>query len=261
MTHSKYLVVGNWKMFGTYESSATLSRHLASHIKMAESKCEVVICPPFTLLSNVAGNLAGSGIKLGAQNCAETIKAEGAFTGEVSAAMLEDVGCEYVILGHSERRTAMHETNKTVAIKAEAAHSRNLKAIICIGETLDERKSGKVYEVLAAQLRDSIPYTANEENTIIAYEPVWAIGTGESATTEQIREVHEFLRNNMKSFLPNGITEIENKIKILYGGSVKSTNAQDILAIKDVDGALVGSASLNADEFLGIISATKKLQD
>lgn len=240
------LVAGNWKMNGLHESivifqaieqgSAALSKHV-----------DLLICPPATLLNYFSSQRKTTSLSIGAQNCHSMDS--GAYTGDLSASMLRDSGAQYVIVGHSERRQYHHETDYDVHNKAAAAHKAGLIAIICIGETKEEREMGKAIDVVRSQLRGSLPEGSFGENTIIAYEPVWAIGTGLTPTVDDVAEVHSAIRTEL-SFLV-GDAEYE-KIKILYGGSVKPTNAKELLSIADVDGALVGGASLNAKDFLAI---------
>ncbi|QBF31434.1 triose-phosphate isomerase [Thalassococcus sp. S3] len=236
------LAAGNWKMNGTDASLSELQALAKAH---PAPRVDVLICPPATLLARAA-TLSGSAIKLGGQDCHAA--ASGAHTGDISAAMLKDAGADHVILGHSERRADHAETDATVRAKAEAAHEAGLTAIICVGETLQERETGETLVVIGTQLSGSLPASATGTNTVIAYEPVWAIGTGHVPTTDQIAEVHAFLRAK----LPDAIAA---SVPLLYGGSVKAANAADIFAVPDVDGALVGGASLKASDFSPIISA------
>ncbi len=209
---------------------------------------EVVLCPPATMLAAIAGVLGQGPVALGGQDCHE--EASGAHTGDVAAPMLADVGCRYVIVGHSERRKHHHESDAQVRAKAKAAHRAGLIAIVCIGETLAEREAGRTFEVVRGQLAGSLPLDAGASNTVVAYEPVWAIGTGRNASAAQVGEVHALIRGE----LARRSSDAEN-LRILYGGSVKAGNAQELLAVGDVDGALVGGASLNANEFLAIVRA------
>jgi triosephosphate isomerase len=239
----KKLIAGNWKMNGTLADAKALAIALGA----PSDKVEVCVCPPYVHLGTVAVTLDPS-VKLGGQDCAQT--ANGAFTGDISAPMLKDLGCSYVILGHSERRQYHGEADKTVAHKASKAHEQGIITIICVGETEAERNAGIHNEIVMKQLSESIPATANAQNLVIAYEPVWAIGTGKTATLDDIRDMHAVIRHFLQEKLDNS-----NSIRILYGGSVKADNAKEILAVKDVDGALVGGASLKADQFLAIINA------
>ncbi len=221
-------------------------RILASMLKGVKLGCDVMVCPPATLIQKLAGVLRTSRIKVGGQDCHPA--PNGAHTGDISAEMLKDAGCSAVIVGHSERRTDHGETNEVVRAKAAAAHRAGLTAIICIGETLEERKAGRTLAVVEAQLEGSTPPSAIGPNTVIAYEPVWAIGTGLTPTSTEIAEVHAHLRSLLDK---RGL----RAVPILYGGSVKPGNAAEILAIANVDGALVGGASLKASDFIGIIKA------
>ena len=234
------LVAGNWKMHGSRASNrALLEKILAGVGKAAAAHCAV--CPPFPYLAQVAEQLSGSPVALGAQNVSE--HAQGAYTGEVSAAMLLELGCRYVIVGHSERRQLYGEADAQVAAKFAAAAKAGLTPILCVGETLAEREAGRTQEVVGRQLDAVIGKTTFGE-AVLAYEPVWAIGTGRNATPEQAQEVHAFLRKRIPS---------ENRI--LYGGSVKAQNAAALLAMPDVDGGLIGGASLVAEDFLAIVEA------
>jgi triosephosphate isomerase (TIM) len=244
----KPLVAGNWKMNGT-TAMLREPRLLAGMMRDVKTKCDILVCPPATLLRRVKGVMKGSRIKLGGQDCHAA--AAGAHTGDISADMLKDAGATYVIIGHSERRTNHKETDATVAAKAKAAHKAGLTAIICIGETLDERKSGKTLEVLSTQLKGSTPDGATAANTVIAYEPVWAIGTGLTASTAEVAEAHTHIRANLAKIMG----EEGAKTRILYGGSVKPSNAVELMGADNVNGALVGGASLKAADFIGIIKA------
>jgi triosephosphate isomerase len=242
----KKLIAGNWKMNGLASSLAEIE---ALKGITGEAVCDIVVCPPFTLVEKAAECAAGSAIAVGAQDChAQTM---GAYTGDVSAEMLAEIGARFVILGHSERRSAYKEMDAVVAGKAAAVHRAGLTSIICVGETREERDEGRAIEVVRGQLEGSIPETATSSNTTIAYEPVWAIGTGLVPTLEQIEEVHLSIRQMLKEKLGDDGT----RVRILYGGSVKASNAKAIFGVSNVDGALVGGASLKASEFAGIITA------
>jgi triosephosphate isomerase len=242
------LVAGNWKMNGT-AASLREPRLLAAMLRDVKLRCDVLVCPPATLLRRVRSVMKGSRIKVGGQDC--HWNASGAHTGDVSAEMLKDAGCTAVIVGHSERRTNHAETDKMVRDKAGAAHRAGLTAIICIGETLDERKSGKTLAVVTQQLRGSLPEASAPANTVIAYEPVWAIGTGLTPTVAEVAEVHTHIRGELEKLAgENG-----KAMRILYGGSVKPSNAAELIAANNVNGALVGGASLKAADFIGIIKA------
>ncbi|EDZ48132.1 triose-phosphate isomerase [Rhodobacterales bacterium Y4I] len=239
------LAAGNWKMNGTGAALAELAALAESHPAPA---ADILICPPATLLSRAAE--AARSIAIGGQDC--HAKASGAHTGDLSAAMLKDAGASAVILGHSERRADHGETDAQVCAKAEAAISEGLTAVICIGETLAEREAGDTLKVAGTQLAGSVPANATGANTVIAYEPVWAIGTGKVPTLEQIAEVHDFLRAELTARFG---ADTADSIRLLYGGSVKPSNAAEIFAVSNVDGALVGGASLKAADFSPIISA------
>lgn len=238
------LAAGNWKMNGL---GAALSE-LDALQDAASGAAEVLICPPATLIASAAGK-AGN-IVIGGQDCHSA--ASGAHTGDLSAEMLKDAGASHVILGHSERRADHGESDALVAWKTIAAWGAGLTAIVCIGETLDEREAGKTLDVIGGQLAGSLPDDATGANTVVAYEPVWAIGTGEVPTKDQIAEVHGFLRG---ALVDRYGEEIGNAIRLLYGGSVKASNAAEIFAVPDVDGALVGGASLKSSDFAPIVAA------
>jgi len=239
------LVAANWKMNLLIDEG----RELISKLKKIESE-QVVICPTFTSLYPLSEIAKTSNIKLGAQNCNDN--KSGAFTGEINAEMIKDCGCEYVIVGHSERRQQHNESNELINSKAISAHNNNLKTIICIGESEEIYNAGKTKITLEEQLKNSIPENSNSENTIIAYEPIWAIGTGKVPTLEEIEDIHNFIMD----YICSNFSNIDNSLKILYGGSVKKDNAKDIMAIKNVGGVLVGGASLDADSFNVIIESS-----
>jgi triosephosphate isomerase (TIM) len=244
------LIVGNWKMNGLTADSQERAAKLASSMKGHKSlPFHMVLCPPATQISTVAAALKGSAIKWGGQDC--HAEASGAFTGDVSAAMLKDLGCSYVIVGHSERRQLHQETSAMVAAKAKAAHAAGLIAIICVGETDAERTAGKADKIVTEQLKESIPDTATMENTVIAYEPVWAIGTGKVASQDDIKHMHALIRTKVNEKVKNSAW-----LPLLYGGSVKGGNAGEILHLANVDGVLVGGASLKAEEFWSIAQAS-----
>lgn len=223
-------------MHGQRQKSAALVASVAA----SQSRVSVVLCPPFTLLNLLAEQLSHSPVSLGAQDC--HTDASGAFTGEISAEMLKDVGCDYVIVGHSERRQYYHEDNALVKNKAEAAHRAGLVAVICVGETLQQREEGNTLSCLTEQLQASLPSGANPANTVIAYEPVWAIGTGKIPTSQEIAEVHQHILSLLAP-------KANDAFHVLYGGSVKPNNADGILRTPGVDGLLVGGASLDASAF------------
>ena len=238
------LAAGNWKMNGT----AAALTELDALQDVASGTAEVLICPPATLIAQAVAR-AGR-IAIGAQDCHSD--ASGAHTGDVSADMLKDAGAAYVILGHSERRADHGETNTQVADKTRAAWGAGLTAIVCVGETLAEREAGQTIDLVRTQLAGSLPDDVSGANTVIAYEPVWAIGTGKVPTTDQIAEVHGFLREALTARFGK---DTAGAIRLLYGGSVKASNAAEIFAVADVDGALVGGASLTAADFAPIVHA------
>ncbi|MBL8700555.1 MAG: triose-phosphate isomerase [Alphaproteobacteria bacterium] len=245
------LIAGNWKMNGMLADARALAKAIAGgHRPAAGNRSDVVLCPPAPLLLAVGEALAGSAVALGGQDC--HAKPSGAFTGDVSARLLADIGCRYVIVGHSERRTLHGESDATVRAKAEAALAAGLIAIICVGETLAEREAGATASVLERQIDGSVPAAAAAATTVVAYEPVWAIGTGKVATTAQVAEAHGGLRRRLARNHADG-----GEFRLLYGGSVKPDNAGELLALPDVDGALVGGASLDAGQFLAIVAAAR----
>lgn len=249
MTEVRALVAGNWKMNGL-RASANEASELADLLRHGdEAACDVLLCPPFTLLMPFSHILEGSGIELGAQDCHRANS--GPHTGDIGAPMLRDAGCEYVIVGHSERRTNHGEDSQLVGEKARAAHEAGLTAIICVGESRSERKAGRTLDVVDQQLQASIPGNSRFQNTVIAYEPVWAIGSGETPSRAEISEVHAFIHKRLANrFGGDGAS-----MRILYGGSVTPKNARDLMSIRNVNGALVGGASLRAIDLNGIIEA------
>ncbi len=245
MSSRRKLVAGNWKMNGLTASMAEL-------VEMCDanpSNCDVLVCPPFPLIGRFVGSAGNSHINIGAQDC-HTAES-GAHTGDVSAALLSDVGATAVIVGHSERRTDHGEQSALVKAKAEAALANGLTAIVCIGETEAQRDAGGAEALMVQQMRDSLPLGATAANTVVAYEPVWAIGTGRTPNSKQIAAMHSALRAALKDDLGGE----GDGIRLLYGGSVKPGNAAEIFAIEDVDGGLIGGASLKAADFLGIVAA------
>jgi triosephosphate isomerase len=243
------LIAGNWKMNGLHADAIALAKGVADAVKRAKwADRDVLICPPATLVAAVADTVKGTNVLVGGQDC--HTKASGAHTGEVSAEMLRDAGASYVIVGHSERRTDCGETDAIVRAKAEAAWRAGLLPIVCIGETLAEREAGKTLSVLETQLKGSVPAGATAAKLVVAYEPVWAIGTGKTPTTPEVAAAHAHIRKVL-----GGLTAEAGAVRLLYGGSVKGSNATELLAAGDVDGALVGGASLKADEFLAIAKA------
>ena len=246
------VIAGNWKMNNDLKETQNLITKLTSGLSAESLNCDVIVCPPFTSLSEAHSLIKDTKIKLGAQNM--YFETSGAFTGEISADMLKSVGCEYVILGHSERRAIFGESNQVINKKIKKALSSGLKPIFCVGELLEEREAGITEKVIEKQVIEGLNDISSEEMTkiIVAYEPVWAIGTGKTASPEQAQEVHEFIRNLIKSKYGDSVSE---NLIIQYGGSVKPDNAKDLLSRKDIDGALVGGACLKADSFIGIITA------
>ena len=241
MAERKRLVAGNWKMNGGRADGLALARGVAERARGPHS-CDLLVCPPFTLLAAVGEALAGSSVALGGQDCHPAVS--GAFTGCISAEMLKDSGCSHAIVGHSERRHTCGETDADVRAKTEAAWRAGLVAIVCVGETRAEREAGRAREVVSGQIAGSIPDGADAKRLIVAYEPVWAIGTGLTPTIADIAEIHAAIR----ALIPAGT-------RILYGGSVNPKNAAEILALEEVDGALVGGASLKAEDFWAIAQA------
>jgi triosephosphate isomerase len=242
-------IAGNWKMFMTQATGVQLARSIVQGVG-AEDRVEVAVCPPFPYLSAVGAVLQGSRVALGAQNVYP--EKEGAFTGEVSPTMLLDVGCRYVIVGHSERRQKLGETDSFINRKVRAALAAGLRVILCIGETLHEREAKQTESVLATQLTGGLAEVtaADAGNLVIAYEPVWAIGTGRVATPDQAQEAHAFIRQRLAAQLGKVVAQ---ELRIQYGGSVKPENVAALMRQPDVDGALVGGASLQAEFFLAII--------
>lgn len=247
-------IAGNWKMNLNSAQGVELAAALAKAVGSA-SEVEIAVCPPSVYLSAIGAAIKGSAIGLGAQNCHH--EAKGAFTGEVAPAMLLDIGCKYVIVGHSERRQLFHETNQDVNKKVLAALAAGLTPIVCVGETLDERKAGNTQKVVREQVEGSLAGLSGEQvlKLVIAYEPIWAIGTGVVATPEQAEEVHADLRSLLSSRYTAAVSD---QVRIQYGGSVNAENAATLLSQPNIDGALVGGASLKADGFLAIIAGAKK---
>ena len=244
------LVAGNWKMNGSVESV----RELLSGVKAGigdVGKCEVAVCPPYVFIPMAQSELSGTSIPWGGQNLSP--EQSGAFTGEISGSMLTDFGCTYVIVGHSERRTLYGEDDALVAQKYAVARAAGLKPILCVGETLEERESGTTEEVVGRQLDALINLDGDGAlaDGVVAYEPVWAIGTGKTATPEQAQDVHAFIRNRVAQH----DSAVADGLRILYGGSMKPGNAAELMAKADIDGGLIGGAALNAEDFLGICKA------
>jgi triosephosphate isomerase len=248
MPFASPVVIGNWKMNGLRADGAARVRDLLERHRAAPGSGTLGVCPPATLLIALHALLQGSGVALGAQDCSSAPK--GAHTGDISAPMLRDAGCRMVIVGHSERRQGHGETDEVVRAKAAAALAAGLVAILCIGETEEEWLAGRTLDVLDRQLEGSLPQEATPENLILAYEPVWAIGTGRTPGIDEIARTHGHLRERLERVAPDGA-----RLRILYGGSVKAANAGEILATLHVDGALVGGASLDAAEFWAIYAA------
>jgi triosephosphate isomerase len=245
------LVIGNWKMYGTQGEARALASGVRDGLKRKVS-ATVALCPPFTALVAVAETLSGSAIALGAQNCHH--EASGAHTGEISVPMLADVGCRYVLVGHSERRKEMGETDEQIARKLRAVLAHGLTPVLCVGETAEERRQGLTFTTVEGQLRAGLAGVATDGvgKLVLAYEPVWAIGTGLNATPAQAVEVHGYLRGLVSELASK---ETAQRLSILYGGSVKPDNAAELLALPDVDGALVGGASLDAEALAAIVAA------
>jgi triosephosphate isomerase (TIM) len=246
------LIAGNWKMNGLRADGLGLASNLASEIKAAgKTRYDMLVCPPFTLIPGVVDTVGGSAIAVGGQDC--HMQQKGAHTGDTSAWMLKDAGCGYVIVGHSERRTNHAETDAVVKAKAEAALAAGLIAIVCIGETLEERDAGRTLEINKRQLHGSLPEGATAANTVVAYEPVWAIGTGRTATPEQAQEVHAMIRSELRAKFGQGVADA---MRVLYGGSMNAKNARELLVQPDIDGGLIGGASLKADEFMAVAESS-----
>ena len=253
-----YIIAGNWKMNKDYLSTEELLRDIRRELLSAvrNSRVRIVVCPPFPLLDAAGKLIAGSGIHLGAQNV-HTEK-EGAYTGEVSAAMLKSLGCEYVIVGHSERRQYFAETDELIMGKALRALQTGLRPIICVGETLAQREEGMTREVVGAQVRGVLANLTSEHmrNVVIAYEPVWAIGTGKTATPDQAQEVHGFIRGIVAELYSPAVAA---SLVVQYGGSMKPENALELLSQPDIDGGLIGGASLDAGHFVSIVRSALQI--
>ena len=242
---TRMLIAGNWKMNGDISMAQYLATTIAREVDA--SNCEYLLCPPFTAIQTVAASIVDSGISLGGQDCHAA--EGGAHTGDISAGMLTDLGCGYVIVGHSERRSNHGETDADVKVKAEAAFKGGLTAIVCVGESEAERELGDTLAVVGSQVTSSLPDAASGTNTVIAYEPVWAIGSGKVPTVEQIAEMHTHIQSVLTQELGS---DSAKSIRILYGGSVNAENADEILRTDGVGGVLVGGASLEAQSFLAI---------
>lgn len=246
------VVAGNWKMNMNLSGTIELISAIKNELSKSDSKTEVIVCPPFTSLETAVTVVKGSSIKVGAQNM--HYESDGAFTGEISADMLKSVGCEYVILGHSERRTLFGESDEMINKKVKKALSSGLKPIFCVGETLEERESNLTEKVVDNQVKNGLSGISEAElsELIIAYEPVWAIGTGKTASPEQAQEVHKFIRNLISKLYSNNLAD---NLVIQYGGSVKPDNAEELFSQPDIDGGLIGGASLKADSFISIVNS------
>ncbi|MBP3331735.1 MAG: triose-phosphate isomerase [Tidjanibacter sp.] len=244
----KKIVAGNWKMNTTPAEGVELAKAVVANASQVKEEVEFIVCPPFTHLSEVAKATAGTRVNVGAQNCAAEEK--GAYTGEVSAQMIASLGMQYVILGHRERRQYYGETSETLNCKMKQAYANNLIPIYCVGENLDEREAGNHFDVVKAQIEEVVFNLSEEqfEKLVIAYEPVWAIGTGKTATADQAQEIHAFIRKTLSAKFGTAA----NNTAILYGGSCKPSNAAEIFAKEDVDGGLIGGAALKAEDFIAI---------
>ncbi len=249
----KKLIAGNWKMNGLEKDAVALIGEIGKAIGAEDgimARCDFLVCPPFVHIHLVKKHIdhGHMPVDIGAQDCSPS--ENGAYTGDVSAAMISDLGCRHVILGHSERRHGHGETSADVKAKAEQAHASGLVTVICVGEQEAERDAGRENEVVKEQLFESIPDSATADNLVIAYEPVWAIGTGKTASPEDVAAMHGFIRDTLQEKLADS-----TNIRILYGGSVKPDNAAALFVVENVDGALIGGASLKADQFIGIAKA------
>ncbi|WP_170403352.1 triose-phosphate isomerase [Ruegeria arenilitoris] len=244
------LAAGNWKMNGTGTALSELETLTATH---PSPTVDILICPPATLIHRAAQAVQGSGVAIGGQDCHAEVS--GAHTGDLSAEMLKDAGATSVIVGHSERREDHGEKDDDIRAKARAAMNAGLTAIICVGESLEQREAANTLDIIGGQLSGSIPDLATGENLVVAYEPIWAIGTGKVPTLEEIGEVHDFIRARLERRFGEGVGR---SVRLLYGGSVKPDNAAEIFGVSNVDGALVGGASLKARDFSGIISALEQ---
>ena len=245
----KYIVAGNWKMNTTVPEGVELAKAVVEKSQVLPANVELIVAPPFSHLAPVAEVVKGTRVALSAQNCADHVK--GAYTGEVAANMLTSLGCQYTILGHSERRQYYGETDEKLVVKTKLALEAGLKVILCVGENIDERQAGKHFDVVTEQTKAVLyNFTAEDmKNIVIAYEPVWAIGTGLTATAQQAEEIHACIRTVIAEKF--GL-EVAEEMTILYGGSCKPSNAKELFAEKDIDGGLIGGAALKADDFIGI---------
>lgn len=240
----RILIAGNWKMNGLREDGGALASAVADKLKGAgDTAFDMLVCPPYTLIGTAAAAAEGSPLSVGAQDC--HVAEKGAHTGDISTAMLKDAGCTFVIVGHSERRTDHGESDADVHAKAEAVIAAGMTAVVCIGETEAERDAGDTLNVVKTQIAGSVPAGATAANTVVAYEPVWAIGTGRTPTSDEVQEVHAFIRSELAAKVGGEA----DGIRLLYGGSMNPGNAQELLALQDVDGGLIGGASLKVDDF------------
>ena len=248
----KFIVAGNWKMNTTVPEGVQLAKDVVAAAKDVPANVELVVAPPFTHLASVAAALKGSKVALSAQNCADHEK--GAYTGEVAVSMLASVGCQYTILGHSERRQYYGETDEKLVVKTKLALEAGLKVILCVGENLEERQAEKHFQVVTDQTKAVLyNFSAQDmKNIVIAYEPVWAIGTGLTATPAQAQEIHACIRNVIEAKFG---AQVADDMTILYGGSCKPSNAKELFAEKDIDGGLIGGAALKAEDFIGIATS------
>ncbi|OUR76994.1 triose-phosphate isomerase [Alphaproteobacteria bacterium 46_93_T64] len=244
------LIAGNWKMNGLgSESAAQLTDLVEQASEYKDVGCDILICPPALIVREMVTLTKGTNVQIGGQDCHMNVS--GAHTGDISAEMLKDAGATYCIVGHSERRTDHLETNEVVKAKAEAAIAAGLIAIVCVGETLEERESGKTLSVISNQVKNSLPSDVTAQNTVVAYEPVWAIGTGKTPTPDDVAEVHAHIRSDLKSVMSDA-----DGVRLLYGGSVKGSNAAELMALEHVNGGLVGGASLKAGDFWPIVETS-----
>ncbi|MGE5540040.1 MAG: triose-phosphate isomerase [Gemmatimonas sp.] len=249
MAAPRPLIAGNWKMNGLAADGVALARAVAERAVKDPLRCDLLVCPPSTILSRVAEALKGTKVAVGGQDC--HAKASGAHTGDVSAPMVKDAGATFVIVGHSERRADHGETDATVRAKAEAAHAAGLVPIVCIGETAAQRDGGETLAVLARQIKGSVPPGLSGAEIVVAYEPVWAIGTGRTPTVAEIQQAHAHIHSELIGHSGPGAADV----RVLYGGSLNPGNAKAILAVPGVDGGLIGGASLKADDFLAVASS------
>ncbi|MZR30465.1 triose-phosphate isomerase [Sneathiella litorea] len=244
------LIAGNWKMNGLAKSAGNELLELVKLVRDHKApNCDILICPPATLVREMAKLAEDNAVDIGGQDCHAA--ENGAHTGDISAEMLKDAGAGYCIVGHSERRADHGETNAAVKAKAEAALRANMIAVVCVGETLDEREADKTLDVISDQVKNSLPEGATAANTVIAYEPVWAIGTGKTPTPLDVAVVHAHIRSELGSLMNDS-----DQVRLLYGGSVKGSNAEELMAVENVDGALVGGASLKAADFWPIVATS-----